>query len=163
MNFTRGVCTDFHIIKRGGNVFYERKACWVMTHNPQHKPPPCRRTPAQRLLRFIKYSTAIVLSVIVITIADNYWDKPFDNDSKYKARAAYTDLLNPFPVAGNAIGVWLSRERTWFSIPPHYNWAIEWHCKTESNIARGISAAGSARHWQCRGQGFESPMLHSSY
>ena len=24
----------------------------------------------------------------------------------------------------------------------------------------GISAAGSARHWQCRGQGFKSPMLH---
>ena len=27
---------------------------------------------------------------------------------------------------------------------------------------RGISAVGSARHWQCRGQGFESPMLHQS-
>ena len=25
---------------------------------------------------------------------------------------------------------------------------------------RGISAAGSAQHWQCWGQGFESPMLH---
>ena len=24
----------------------------------------------------------------------------------------------------------------------------------------GISAAGSAPHWQCGGQGFESPMLH---
>ena len=24
----------------------------------------------------------------------------------------------------------------------------------------GISAAGSAQHWQCWGQGFESPMLH---
>ena len=24
----------------------------------------------------------------------------------------------------------------------------------------GISAAGSASHWQCGGQGFESPMLH---
>ena len=28
------------------------------------------------------------------------------------------------------------------------------------NIIRGISAAGSAQHWQCWGQGFESPMLH---
>ncbi len=27
-------------------------------------------------------------------------------------------------------------------------------------IIRGISAAGSAQHWQCWGQGFESPMLH---
>ena len=27
-------------------------------------------------------------------------------------------------------------------------------------IARGISAVGSAQHWQCWGQGFESPMLH---
>ena len=26
---------------------------------------------------------------------------------------------------------------------------------------RGISAVGSASHWQCGGQGFESPMLHS--
>ena len=25
---------------------------------------------------------------------------------------------------------------------------------------RGISAVGSAPHWQCGGQGFESPMLH---
>ena len=25
---------------------------------------------------------------------------------------------------------------------------------------RGISAVGSAQHWQCWGQGFESPMLH---
>ena len=25
---------------------------------------------------------------------------------------------------------------------------------------RGVSAVGSARHWQCRGQGFESPTLH---
>ena len=25
---------------------------------------------------------------------------------------------------------------------------------------RGISAAGSAPHWQCGGQGFKSPMLH---
>ena len=24
----------------------------------------------------------------------------------------------------------------------------------------GISAVGSAPHWQCGGQGFESPMLH---
>ena len=28
------------------------------------------------------------------------------------------------------------------------------------NNARGISAVGSAQHWQCWGQGFESPMLH---
>ena len=27
-------------------------------------------------------------------------------------------------------------------------------------MERGISAAGSAQHWQCWGQGFESPMLH---
>ena len=26
---------------------------------------------------------------------------------------------------------------------------------------RGISAVGSARHWQCRGHGFESRMLHN--
>ena len=26
--------------------------------------------------------------------------------------------------------------------------------------ARGISAVGSAQHWQCWGQEFESPMLH---
>ena len=26
--------------------------------------------------------------------------------------------------------------------------------------SRGISAVGSAQHWQCWGQGFESPMLH---
>ena len=26
----------------------------------------------------------------------------------------------------------------------------------------GISAVGSASHWQCGGQGFESPMLHHS-
>lgn len=25
---------------------------------------------------------------------------------------------------------------------------------------RGISAVGSASHWQCGGQGFKSPMLH---
>ena len=25
---------------------------------------------------------------------------------------------------------------------------------------RGISAVGSAQHWQCWGQEFESPMLH---
>ncbi len=28
---------------------------------------------------------------------------------------------------------------------------------------RGVSAVGSARHWQCRGQGFESPTLHKSF
>ena len=28
------------------------------------------------------------------------------------------------------------------------------------DTTRGISAAGSASHWQCGGQGFESPMLH---
>ena len=28
--------------------------------------------------------------------------------------------------------------------------------------ARGISAVGSAQHWQCWGQGFESPMLHQN-
>ena len=27
----------------------------------------------------------------------------------------------------------------------------------------GISAAGSAQHWQCWGQEFESPMLHQSF
>ncbi len=27
-------------------------------------------------------------------------------------------------------------------------------------LLRGISAAGSAQHWQCWGQGFESPILH---
>ena len=27
---------------------------------------------------------------------------------------------------------------------------------------RGISAVGSAQHWQCWGQGFESPMLHQT-
>ena len=27
---------------------------------------------------------------------------------------------------------------------------------------RGISAVGSAQHWQCWGQGFESPMLHQN-
>ena len=27
-------------------------------------------------------------------------------------------------------------------------------------ISWGISAVGSASHWQCEGQGFESPMLH---
>ena len=32
--------------------------------------------------------------------------------------------------------------------------------KLLSNSARGISAVGSAPHWQCGGQGFESPMLH---
>lgn len=26
----------------------------------------------------------------------------------------------------------------------------------------GISAVGSAPHWQCGGQGFESPMLHQT-
>ena len=35
---------------------------------------------------------------------------------------------------------------------------------SESNCAiltaRGISAVGSAQHWQCWGQGFKSPMLH---
>ena len=25
---------------------------------------------------------------------------------------------------------------------------------------RGVSAVGSASHWQCGGQGFESPTLH---
>ena len=30
------------------------------------------------------------------------------------------------------------------------------------NRIRGISAAGSAQHWQCWGQGFESPMLHQN-
>ena len=29
-------------------------------------------------------------------------------------------------------------------------------------MERGISAAGSAQHWQCWGQGFESPMLHQA-
>ena len=28
---------------------------------------------------------------------------------------------------------------------------------------RGISAVGSAPHWQCGGQGFKSPMLHCIY
>ena len=28
---------------------------------------------------------------------------------------------------------------------------------------RGISAVGSAQHWQCWGQEFESPMLHQTY
>ena len=27
----------------------------------------------------------------------------------------------------------------------------------------GVSAVGSARHWQCRGQGFESPTLQILY
>ncbi len=27
---------------------------------------------------------------------------------------------------------------------------------------RGISAVGSAQHWQCWGQGFKSPMLHQN-
>ena len=27
---------------------------------------------------------------------------------------------------------------------------------------RGISAVGSASHWQCGGQGFKSPMLHQN-
>ncbi len=30
-------------------------------------------------------------------------------------------------------------------------------------MKRGVSAVGSARHWQCRGQGFESPTLHKSF
>ncbi len=29
-------------------------------------------------------------------------------------------------------------------------------------ISWGISAVGSASHWQCGGQGFESPMLHQT-
>ena len=33
-------------------------------------------------------------------------------------------------------------------------------CYTIS-CSRGISAAGSAQHWQCWGQEFESPMLHA--
>ena len=28
------------------------------------------------------------------------------------------------------------------------------------SCSRGISAAGSAQHWQCWGQEFESPILH---
>ena len=28
------------------------------------------------------------------------------------------------------------------------------------SFVRGISAVGSAPHWQCGGQGFKSPMLH---
>ena len=28
------------------------------------------------------------------------------------------------------------------------------------SFVRGISAVGSAQHWQCWGQEFESPMLH---
>ncbi len=28
-----------------------------------------------------------------------------------------------------------------------------------NKIARGVSAVGSAQHWQCWGQGFESPTL----
>lgn len=35
-------------------------------------------------------------------------------------------------------------------------------CIISNHIPWGISAAGSARHWQCRGQGFKSPMLHQS-
>ncbi len=39
--------------------------------------------------------------------------------------------------------------------------------QTEKNMIyyhplRGISAAGSAQHWQCWGQEFESPMLHQT-
>ena len=34
-------------------------------------------------------------------------------------------------------------------------------CYNEKHI-RGISAVGSAQHWQCWGQGFESPMLHQN-
>ena len=30
-------------------------------------------------------------------------------------------------------------------------------------IARGISAVGSAQHWQCWGHGFESRMLHQKF
>ncbi len=33
--------------------------------------------------------------------------------------------------------------------------------QTKKHIPRGISAVGSARHWQCRGHGFESRMLHN--
>ena len=32
-----------------------------------------------------------------------------------------------------------------------------------SDTMRGISAAGSAPHWQCGGHGFESRMLHFEY
>lgn len=35
-------------------------------------------------------------------------------------------------------------------------------CIISNHIPWGISAAGSARHWQCRGQGFKSPMLHQT-
>ena len=31
------------------------------------------------------------------------------------------------------------------------------------NLFWGISAVGSAQHWQCWGQGFESPMLHQRH
>lgn len=31
--------------------------------------------------------------------------------------------------------------------------------KDVENYAWGVSAVGSARHWQCRGQGFKSPTL----
>ena len=30
----------------------------------------------------------------------------------------------------------------------------------ERGPSRGCGAAGSASHWQCEGQGFESPQLH---
>ena len=33
---------------------------------------------------------------------------------------------------------------------------------TPDRVARGCGAAGSAPHWQCGGQGFESPQLHPS-
>ena len=34
------------------------------------------------------------------------------------------------------------------------------HGRTHHKYKWGISAVGSASHWQCGGQGFESPMLH---
>jgi hypothetical protein len=35
-------------------------------------------------------------------------------------------------------------------------------CRSGPADARGCGAAGSAPHWQCGGQGFESPQLHPS-
>ena len=56
-----------------------------------------------------------------------------------------------------AYAVFLQKfEKTWFY--PFTN-----HLKCDNiNVVRGISAAGSAQHWQCWGQEFESPMLHQT-
>ena len=56
------------------------------------------------------------------------------------------------PAAASVSGVRKPDRKKGFTKPGSYD---------NISAVRGISAVGSAQHWQCWGQEFESPMLHN--